>query len=71
MTFMARFFSIVACIGVFIFLAGFLSLFRNDLGFSGFTTPDNWSKFQLLTISGGMLLSWIAGTIAYVFLRKR
>lgn len=71
MGFMARFFGIVTCVGVLIFLAGFLSLFRNELGFSGFMTPDDWNKFEVLTISGGMVLSWIAGTLAYVFLRKR
>ncbi|MBN2463102.1 MAG: hypothetical protein JXB43_05820 [Dehalococcoidia bacterium] len=68
---MARFLGIVTCIGVLIFLAGFLSLFHNELGFSGFMTPEDWNKFQVLTIPGGMLLSWIAGTLAYVFFRKR
>ena len=68
---MAKFLGIVTCIGVLIFLAGFFSLFRNDLGFSGFMTAEDWNKFQELTISGGMLLSLIAGTLAYVFLRKR
>jgi hypothetical protein len=67
---MAKFLGIVTCIGVLIFLAGFISLFRNDLGFSGFMTAENWNKFQELTISGGMLLSLLAGTLAYVFLRK-
>lgn len=71
MDFISRFFSIVTCIGLLIFLAGFVSLFRNELGFSGFMTPDDWNKFQLLTISGGMVISWIAGTLAYVFIRKR
>jgi len=71
MGFMGKFFGIVTCIGVLIFLAGFLSLFHDNFGFSGLMTPEDWNKFQVLTISGGMLLSWIAGTLAYVFLRKR
>ena len=70
MSFMAKFFRIVTLIGVLIFLAGFLSLFHNELGFSGFMTPEDWNKFQILTISGGMFLSWVAGTVAYVFFRK-
>jgi membrane-bound ClpP family serine protease len=68
---MAKFFGIVTCIGVLIFLVGFLSLFRNELGFSGLMTSDDWNKFQVLTISGGMVLSWIAGTLAYVFFKKK
>jgi membrane-bound ClpP family serine protease len=68
---MAKFFGIVTCIGVLIFLIGFVSLFHNELGFSGLMTADDWNKFQVLTISGGMVLSWIAGTLAYVFFRKR
>ena len=71
MGFMAKFFSIVTCIGLLIFLAGFLSLFHNELGFSRIMTPDDWNKFQVLTISGGMVLTWIAGTLAYVFLRRK
>ena len=71
MSFMARFFGIITCIGLLIFLAGFLSLFHNELGFSGLMTPEDWNKFQVLTIAGGMLLSWIAGTVAYVFFRKK
>ncbi len=71
MSCMARFLGIVTCIGVLIFFAGFLSLFGNDLGFSGFMTAEDWNKFQELTISGGMLLSLIAGTLAYVLLKKR
>ena len=70
MSFMAKLFGIVTLIGILIFLAGFLSLFHNELGFSGLMTPEEWNKFQVLTISGGMLLSWIAGTVAYVFFRK-
>ena len=71
MSFTAKFFGIFTCIGLLIFLAGFLSLFRNELGFSGLMSPDDWNKFQVLTISGGMVLSWLAGTLAYVFLRKK
>jgi membrane-bound ClpP family serine protease len=71
MGFMAKFFGAVTCLGLLIFLAGFLSLFRNQLGFSSFMTPEDWNKFQALTISGGMFLSWIAGTLAYVFLRRK
>jgi membrane-bound ClpP family serine protease len=68
---MAKFLGIVTCIGLLVFLVGFLSLFRNELGLSGLMTPDDWNKFQVLTIAGGMALSWIAGTLAYVFFRKR
>jgi len=71
MSFSAKFFGIFTCIGLLIFLAGFISLFRDALGFSAFMSPDNWNKFQILTISGGMVLSWLAGTLAYVFLRKK
>jgi membrane-bound ClpP family serine protease len=71
MSFAAKLFGIFTCIGLLIFLTGFLSLFRNELGFSGLMTSEDWNKFQVLTISGGMVLSWLAGTLAYVFLRKR
>jgi len=67
----AKFFSILACIGLLIFLLGFISLFNNELGFSGVMTAENWNKFQVLSISGGMALSWLAGTLAYVFLGKK
>ncbi len=68
---MGKFLGIVTLIGVLIFLAGFISLFREGLGFAGLMPADDWQKFQEVTISGGMLLSLIAGTMAYVFLRKR
>ena len=67
---MYRFLGIITLVGVLIFLAGFISLFRDGLGFAGLMTAEAWSKFQELAITGGMLLSLLAGTMAYVFLRK-
>lgn len=68
---MDKFFGIVTLIGVLIFLAGFISLFHSGLGFSHLMSAEGWSKFQEAAISGGMLLSLLAGTIAYIFLRKK
>ena len=68
---MARFLGIVTLIGVLILLAGFISFFNEGLGFAGLMAADDWQKFQEATITCGMLLSLLAGTMAYIFFRKR
>ena len=58
---------IMTLIGLLILLIGFISLFNEQLGFSGLMTPTQWEGFQMSTIAGGLLITVIAGTIAYVF----
>ena len=62
--------SIITLIGLLILLIGFLSLFNEQLGLSGLMTPIQWEGFQMATIAGGLLITIIAGTIAYVFRGK-
>jgi membrane-bound ClpP family serine protease len=68
---MEKLLGIVTLLGLFIFLVGFISLFNEGLGFSGLMTAASWGSFQMVTIIGGILLTIIAGTISYIFYRKR
>ena len=62
--------SIITAIGLLALFIGFLSLFHRELGFSSLMTPKQWEGFQMATIAGGLLLTIIAGTIAYIFREK-
>ena len=62
--------SIITLIGLLVLLIGFLSLFNEHLGLSGLMTSTQWEGFQMATIAGGILITIIAGTIAYVFRGK-
>jgi hypothetical protein len=68
---MEKVLGIATLIGLLAFLAGFVSLFNEGLGFSGLMTAENWESFQMVTIVGGILLTIIAGTISWVFYRKK
>jgi hypothetical protein len=62
--------SIITFIGLLILFIGFISLFHKELGFSSLMTSKQWDGFQMATIAGGLLITTIAGTIAYVFKGK-
>jgi uncharacterized membrane protein YphA (DoxX/SURF4 family) len=62
---------IFTLLGLLVFLVGFISLFNEGLGFSGWMTAREWGSFQMVTIIGGILLTVIAGTISWVFYRKK
>ncbi len=64
---MVRLLSVIAGSAVLIFFIGFLSLFHDELGFSGLMAKEDWDAFQMLTISGGLLITFIAGTLVYIF----
>ena len=68
---MEKVLGIATLIGLLIFLAGFVSLFNEGLGFSGLMTAESWESFQMVTIVGGILLTIIAGTISWIFYRKK
>lgn len=68
---MEKVLGIATLVGLFVFLVGFISLFNEGLGFSGLMTAETWGSFQMVTIIGGILLTIIAGTISYVFYRKK
>jgi uncharacterized membrane protein YphA (DoxX/SURF4 family) len=68
---MEKVLGIFTLIGLLIFLVGFISLFNKGLGFSDWMTAEEWGNFQMVTIIGGILLTIIAGTISYVFYRKK
>ncbi len=65
-----RLLSIITVIALFILFIGFLSLFNKELGLSHLMTPEQWNGFQMATIAGGLLITIIAGTIAYIFRGK-
>ena len=62
--------SIITLIGLLVLLIGFISLFYKELGLSSLMTTKQWDGFQMATIAGGLLLTIIAGTIAYIFRGK-
>jgi uncharacterized membrane protein len=68
---MEKVLGIATLIGLLIFLVGFISLFNEGLGFSGWMSAESWGSFQMVTIIGGILLTVIAGAISYVFYRKK
>ena len=68
---MEKVLGITTLIGLLIFLVGFISLFNEGLGFSAWMSAESWESFQMVTIIGGILLTIIAGTISYVFYRKK
>ena len=70
MSYTIKLLSIITIIGLLILFTGFLSLFHNELGFSSLMTLKQWDGFQMATIAGGLLITIIAGTIAYVFRDK-
>jgi membrane-bound ClpP family serine protease len=71
MDYMEKFLGIVTLIGLLVFLVGFISLFNEGLGFSGLMPAETWESFQMVTIIGGILLTIMAGTISYIFYRKK
>jgi uncharacterized membrane protein YphA (DoxX/SURF4 family) len=68
---MEKVLGITTLVGLLIFLVGFISLFNEGLGFSGWMSAETWGSFQMVTIIGGILLTIIAGAISYVFYRKK
>ena len=66
-SFMITLLRIIVLLALFIFFVGFLSLFNEELGFSWLMTKEHWDGFQITTISGGLLVTFIAGTLAYIF----
>ena len=67
---MCWFFFIAAILGALSCTVGVVSLFGDPLGFAALATPDFWDKFQIFTISIGLVLACVGGAFIGPTCRK-
>lgn len=67
---MCWFFFIVAILGALVCTLGVVSLFGESLGFATLATPEFWDKFQIFTISIGLVLACVGGAFIGLTCRK-